>query len=124
MTTVFVKEVGDRADCPKCGREGKKHSVGKRKVKTLTGVLLIQYSKHYCAICEKYFANPSTRKYAPDRYSASWEFIRKAIEMAKKETLQSVCDQLGEKTGNSLRPNTLHEWIYRKDDLFLDMSSE
>ena len=123
MTTVFAKEVVEVACCPHCSREGKKHSESKREIKTMTGVLMVQYSKHYCAICEKYFVNPATRKYAPDRYSASWEFIRTAIELAKEATLRGACEAIGKRTGNSLKPNTLHEWIYKQDELFADMSS-
>lgn len=121
MLTIHKREVAPVAVCPVCSREGRRQSVGTKKIREIGSTIVLKYSKHFCVRCEKHFTNPAVSKYSPVGRRFSWVFMWKAIELGEKLTLKVACSKMKEKSGHRLPETTLHDWIHEKEHLFVYM---
>jgi hypothetical protein len=117
-------EVRKTAPCVYCGRDSKKHSVKRKKVRTEEGVQQLIVSTHYCRSCDKYFTNPDGEKHAPIRRGVSWGIILKALRLVEDMTLEQACQALRRQTGYELSPTTLHDWESDRDALLKKIPKE
>lgn len=114
MTTTVApsaKIVRNRrhAPCPQCGTECGRHSRARRTVRRLDGTVVVEYSKHFCPRCIKYFSlqEPElAEKFA--RYSV--DAIATALAMLRTgKTMVHVAAELG------IPVSTLHGWRTTND---------
>jgi len=103
-----MKSMGQHAppttDCPKCGRECKRHSVKPRTVVDIHRVVDIDLGVYWCPTCEKFFRYDLRPFVDPGkRYSnrlMSW-----ALHLLEKGlTLKEVSIETG------VPETTLHDW--------------
>lgn len=96
--------IAKRANCPRCHAESPRHSIGKRRVRDVSGTVVFRYSKHYCPACRKHFSLsiPGLAKKC-DRYSLPLK--AEALDMVRAgKTLARVAETL------RIPPATVHEW--------------
>lgn len=89
------KNVSSKIDnCPKCGNECLRHSIGKRSVKYLDGQVHYKISKHYCKTCFKYFSTringvKPNQKFGDDVFSEIYKLYKVGLKAHKiKERLK------------------------------------
>lgn len=113
-----------RASCPKCGRDGKRHSKGVRYVHEVSVfenplILELTLSKHFCEGCEKHF-NVNTSYIAPSGSVYSNRVIRAAVDVYLNGTdklpvndmsYEKAVEIMNRRYHVKIPLSTLYEWV-------------
>ncbi|MHA2022858.1 MAG: hypothetical protein ACTSWQ_04265 [Candidatus Thorarchaeota archaeon] len=106
-------------NCPRCGTGSKRNNEGERNTRevgiSMSTVLRITYSKHYCPKCRKYFSNPMDHIVSPSARFTNM-VRRTAVDLVSKEqlTLEKACDVMWNKYHVHIPTTTLHDWVVAK----------
>lgn len=99
----FVYEV---YDCPECGTESKKHSIARRRLITLKGIIKVELSVHKCTKCKKHFRVPNPLSIKKMRYGK--DVVEEAVRY--QGTLQQIEIHFILKYGVRVPQTTIHDW--------------
>jgi len=105
-----------QAPCPMCNTVGKRHSIGRRRLREVgissPTVLEITYSKHYCVICRKHFSLPMDHLAKPSGRFTN-RVRRTAVDLVVKQslTLEKSTMRMRQKYHVHVPPTTLHDWV-------------
>jgi transposase len=111
------------AACPRCGMVGKRHSIGRRRLREV-GIssptrLEVTYSKHYCVNCHKHFSQPMEHLALPSGRFTN-RVRRTAVDLVVKHdlTLEKATSQMRTKYHVHVPPTTLHDWVVAEMHVF------
>ena len=100
-----------RARCPRCGLEGcHRHSLGRRLVHDLDGLIEMTVSKHWCIKCSKHFVLGVIGFSKNRRYSDRLITEARRLRLSGL-TLDKVRNVLKNRTGFLIAPSTLSDWM-------------
>ena len=99
-----ISVVAQHADCPRCGRECARHSVGTRRVRDTNRTIHMALSKHWCEQCRRHFS-VGDESLAPKRSQYSRAIREAALALLRSgKTLQYVSAK------HRIPPATLSDW--------------
>lgn len=103
------------APCPLCGRPGKRHSPGQRRLREVgisePTILRVRYSKHYCLACAKHFSMPMDHLAPPTaRYTNRVRAV--AVDLVQRcgLTLCAASFRMRKKYHVEVPPSTINGW--------------
>ena len=109
------------APCPRCNHQGKRHSLGRRRLREVgingPTILEVTYSKHYCIHCRRHFSLPMDHLAMPSGRFTN-RVRRTAIDLVGKQamTLEKATQKMRQKYHVHVPPTTLHDWIVGEMD--------
>jgi transposase len=109
------------APCPRCGHMGKRHSLGKRRLREVgingPTMLEVTYSKHYCIHCRRHFSLPMDHLAMPSGRFTN-RVRRTAVDLVAKQamTLEKATQKMRQKYHVHVPPTTLHDWVVAEMD--------
>ena len=107
---VFSRKV---ADCPRCGGQCKRHSMGRRNLHEIGShspiILQVDYSKHWCRKCKKHFS-VSMGHIAQLAARYTNRVKRSALDALRIRTLEQACKHMRERYHVEIPTTTLHDW--------------
>ena len=93
------------AQCPQCHCACPRHSTGTRKVRDIGKIVVVKFSKHWCANCRRHFSICDRGFVGKGRLYTN-SFRRAALQMMETgKTCKAVAQALG------FPLNTLWEWV-------------
>lgn len=103
------------ANCPRCGRDSKRHSEGIRRLHEIgvidQTVIIERRSKHFCTHCNKAFSAPSPIAPKAGRYT--FRVRRVAVDLICREqmTLEAASWMMLVRYKVRVAPTTIHDWV-------------
>ncbi|MHC4884608.1 MAG: hypothetical protein ACYTGH_05935 [Planctomycetota bacterium] len=109
------------APCPRCNHMGKRHSLGRRRLREvgISGPTLLEvtYSKHYCIHCRRHFSLSMDHLAMPSGRFTN-RVRRTAVDLVVKQslTLEKAAQRMRQKYHVHVPPTTLHDWVVAEMD--------
>jgi transposase len=109
------------APCPRCNRMGKRHSLGRRRLREVgingPTILEVTYSKHYCVHCRRHFSLSMDHLAMPSGRFTN-RVRRTAVDLVVKQsmTLEKATQRMRQKYHVHVPPTTLHDWVVAEMD--------
>jgi len=106
-----IRRVAPSAPCPRCGQLGKRHCKSVRTVHDLVGTLKVEYSKHYCTRCAKFFSVRMHDIALPSHHYTR-RVERRIREMATSGVGSTeIADRLAKDYGLEIAVSSVHDII-------------